>query len=75
MTCPWTMSPFFYKLLESDESLSDEQRQLAKKFYEDGYVTIDLNLSEYIIEKIKNDVAQNTGGKTQDKGYHYSQNP
>ena len=75
MTCPWTMSPFFYKLLENDTSLNDEQKALAKKFYEDGYVTIDLNLSDDIIEKIKNDVAQNVGGKTQDEGYHYSQNP
>ena len=69
------MSPFFYELLKSDLNLTFEERQLAQKFYEDGYVTIDLNLSEYIIEKIKNDVAQNEGGKTQDEGYHYSRNP
>ena len=75
MTCPWTMSPFFYELLRSDLDLTFEERQLAQKFYEDGYVTIDLNLSDYIIEKIKNDVAQNIGGKTQDEGYHYSKNP
>lgn len=75
MTCPWTMSPFFYKLLENDKSLSSEERQLAKKFYEDGYVTIDLNLPDDVIDIIKKDVTQNPGGKTQHDGYHYSHNP
>ena len=75
MTCPWTMSPFFYELLKSDLDLTFEERQLAQKFYEDGYVTIDLDLSESAIEKIKNDVGANPGGKTQHDGYHYSRNP
>ncbi len=75
MSCPWTLSPFFYELLKSDTSLTSEERLMAKQFYEDGYIILDLEISDNVIENVKNDVTKNPDGKTQEDLYHYSHNP
>jgi hypothetical protein len=48
---PWVESPFFYKLLDNS-NLSNEEKELCKKYHEDGYVIIDLELSDKTINDI-----------------------
>lgn len=71
---PWVESPFFYDLLEN-QNLSDDEKSIAKKFHEDGYVVIDLGLTDEQINEIKNEIDylnNRDNVTTQDKGYHYS---
>ena len=59
---PWIESPFFYKLLKAS-SLSEEDKAACIKFHEDGYLVLDLDLSEETIEGIKKDVLQKVNAK------------
>ncbi len=77
LNVPWTLSPFFYKILES-LSLSDSDKEICKKFYEDGYIVVDLELKDEFIEQLKEKVNQNLLNNkflTQDPRYHYSDSP
>ena len=74
---PWIESPFFYKLLKAS-SLSEEDKAACIKFHEDGYLVLDLDLSEETIEGVKKDVLQKVNAKevkVQADGYHYSDSP
>jgi hypothetical protein len=55
MSMPWVESPFFETLLKNSK-FSDDQKQLAKKYNADGYLIIDLGLSDSFIDNINNDV-------------------
>lgn len=71
---PWVESPFFYDLLESQE-LSEEQKNIAKKFHEDGYIVLDLGLTDTEIEELRSEIDylnNRDNVTTQDNGYHYS---
>ena len=50
MNWPWVESPFFSELLKNQD-LTDEQKELAIKFNKDGYVVIDLGLTDEEIEQ------------------------
>ena len=54
-TMPWVESPFFYDLLKNS-NYSDEQKKLATKYHEDGYVVLDLNLQDDFIDSLIDDV-------------------
>lgn len=71
---PWTISPFFYDLLEHDKQLNEEEKKTAIQFYEEGYCVVDLNLPDDFIESIKKDI-EKSNFKTQEEGYHYSEDP
>ena len=74
---PWIESPFFYELLESS-FLSKKEKALCAKFHEDGYLVLDLDLSDETIEGVKADVlgkVDDGEAKTQADGYHYSDSP
>lgn len=74
---PWIESPFFYKLLEQGNYTSAE-REMLVKYHEDGYVVIDLNLSDEYIDQIRIDInARLAEGSvtSQASGYHYTENP
>lgn len=74
-TIPWVESPFFYKLLESSE-LSEEEREQACTYHENGYVVVDLQLTDEFIEGLKKDILSSLDKmKTQEGGYHYSDSP
>jgi predicted ATPase len=45
MNWPWVESPFFNELIKHQE-LTDEQRELAIKLNKDGYVVLDLGLTD-----------------------------
>ena len=45
MNMPWVHSPVFNSILNNLE-ISEEQRELAEKFNKDGYVVVDLGLSD-----------------------------
>lgn len=71
---PWCESPFFYDLLKT-QNLSKEMESLAIQFHEDGYVILDLNLSDELLNELKNEIDQINNSdetKTQESGYHYS---
>lgn len=57
MSMPWVESPFFDSILENMD-VSDELRDLAKKYNKDGYVILDLNLTDDYISEINNDVSK-----------------
>ena len=44
---PWIESPFFYQLLEKS-NLTEEQKSNCKFYHENGYLIIDLNLTDEI---------------------------
>tara|TARA_B100000902_G_scaffold396007_1_gene455908 strand:- start:993 stop:1928 length:936 start_codon:yes stop_codon:yes gene_type:complete len=55
LTIPWVESPFFYSLLENSK-YTEEQKSLCIKYHEDGYVIIDLNLTEEEIQEVVDDM-------------------
>jgi hypothetical protein len=72
---PWVESPFFNELIKHQE-LTDEQKELAIKYNKDGYVVIDLNLTDEEIEQCKSDVNflnNKDDANIQNPRYHYSQ--
>jgi len=52
---PWIESPFFYSILDT-LSLTEEQKSLCKDFYENGYVVLDLQLSDKEVSDIVGDM-------------------
>ena len=77
MDCPWVESPFFYEILKNLD-LTKEDRELATHFHEEGYVKIDLNLSDKFISEMIDEITKKISDdnlKTQEGGYHYSEHP
>ena len=77
LTLPWTESPFFYDLLESS-NLTDEERQMAIKFHEKGYLIIDLELTDEFLGEVINDMygaIKRDSVKLQAEFYTYSDSP
>jgi ectoine hydroxylase-related dioxygenase (phytanoyl-CoA dioxygenase family) len=77
LSMPWVESPLFYDILENIE-ISDEEKEIAIKFHEDGYVILDLELSDEVIGDIFNDMklALTRESKTlQAEFYTYSDSP
>jgi ectoine hydroxylase-related dioxygenase (phytanoyl-CoA dioxygenase family) len=71
---PWVESPFFKELIKHQD-LTDEEKEIATKYNEDGYIILDLGLSdEEINELIKEIDYLNSKDdvKTQEQVYHYS---
>ena len=74
---PWVESPFFNLILKK-KKLSGYYSDLAKKFHKDGYVVINLNLSENFTTKINEDInlKLNEGNiKKNPSIYHYNESP
>jgi hypothetical protein len=53
MNWPWVESPFFKELI-NHQNLSESEKEIARKFNEDGYVIIDLGLSDEQISNLGN---------------------
>lgn len=49
---PWTASPFSESLINSDKSLSDEEKKLCLDFSKNGFVEIDLDLPDNFCEEL-----------------------
>ncbi len=74
---PWTESPFFNSILNT-KKISDYNKKLAKKFNKDGYIIIDLKISDKLINKANHDIELNLNlGKVKKnpKIYHYNESP
>lgn len=74
---PWVESPFFYDILKKKEGTS-EFKKLAKSFYENGYVVLDLKLSEKFINSINIDIDNKIKAGSFKKNpniYHYNSSP
>ena len=52
---PWIESPFFNELIKH-QNLTDEQRELSQKINQDGYVILDLGLSDEQIDNFKKEI-------------------
>lgn len=77
LNVPWTESPFFYELLENN-SHSEYQKEIAKKFHEDGYVIINTEIDDTLINSINEDVdnaIHRESVKLQAEFYTYSDSP
>jgi hypothetical protein len=71
---PFCESPFFYDLIKNVD-LTEEEKRLVIQFHEEGYVVLDLNLTDEELDEYKKEIDNlnhSKNLKTQDKGYHYS---
>ena len=71
---PWIRVSIFELILNQKKNISQNKIKLAKKFNRDGYIIIDLNLSDKFIQKIKKDIDKklNEGNvKKNPSIYHY----
>jgi ectoine hydroxylase-related dioxygenase (phytanoyl-CoA dioxygenase family) len=71
---PWVESPFFNELIEH-QNLSEDNKKIARQFNEQGYILLDLGLSDNEINDLIEEINRlNSIGdiKTQENGYHYS---
>ena len=72
---PWVESPFFDKIIENS-SYTDEEKQLLTEYNRNGYVVIDLELTEEYIDSLVSSMISSIDNiKTQDPKYHYSDSP
>jgi hypothetical protein len=74
MNWPWVESPFFKELV-NHQNLTDVEKEIATKFNNDGYIIVDLELTDNQIESFKNEIDYLNSKddiKTQEGGYHYS---
>lgn len=75
MDIPWIESPFFYKILETSTYTKEEQ-DLLIKYHEDGYLVLDLELTDSFIDTLLTGIHSELDKlKTQDNRYHYSDSP
>jgi len=73
MTIPWIESPFFYKLLDNS-NLSKTEKEQCIYYHENGYLVLDLELEDSLIEEINYDVSSILESKnfTDQKIYEYT---
>lgn len=72
---PWIESPFFYEILNNSD-YSDDEKQILTKYHEDGYLVIDLELTDEFVDSLMNGIHSELDKlKTQDNRYHYSDSP
>lgn len=77
LNTPWVESPFFYDILKKEKT-TNEFKRLATKFYEDGYIVVDLNLSDRFIDEINRDINNKIKEGSIKKNpdiYHYNSSP
>ena len=55
LSIPWVESPFFYSLLENSDH-TEEVKEMCKYYHENGYLIIDLDLTDEEIQPIVNDM-------------------
>lgn len=77
LSVSWLESPFSNQLILYDENLTMVEKSLCYEYAHNGYVIVNLGLSDEFINSIKNDVDSELekNVKLQEKGYHYTDNP
>ena len=74
---PWVESPFFYEILKKEKATT-QFKKLATKFHENGYVIIDLKLTNKFINTINKDIDDRVKSGSYKKNpniYHYNSSP
>ena len=72
---PFIESPFFNKILENS-NYSEEEKNILINYYTNGYLTIDLELTDEFVDTLLKDVKNELESlKTQSGKYHYSDSP
>lgn len=77
MNIPWTESPFFLKLLDN-KGHSDLERETLINFHNKGYIILDLDLDNQIIDNLKNDIDKliySSKLKTNSSFFSYNESP
>lgn len=77
LSLPWTESPFFYDILNSS-LLTENEKQMAIDFHENGYVILDLELTDDFVSQVVSDMyfaLERDNVKIQAEFYTYSDSP
>lgn len=76
LSVPWVESPFFYELLEN-MNLTNQHRDMAIKYHEEGYVVLDLDLNDTFIDSLISDVKYllSSGEANRQIEYEYTESP
>lgn len=75
MDIPWIESPFFESVLNNSD-YNEEEEKILRYYNENGYIVIDLELTDFYIESLLDLVKKEINDiKTQDPKYHYSDSP
>lgn len=76
---PWIESPFFEKILNcklKNKEISAKEAELCIKFNNDGYIILDLDVTNHFLNAVNTDVkALSNSAKKQEAGYHYNDSP
>ncbi len=77
LSMPWTMSPFFWTLLNESTTLNSISKSLCMRYVTEGYIVVDLELSDDYINEIITDTIRlsKEDAVKQHKRYHYSDGP
>lgn len=76
MSMPWVESPFFMDLAARRTDLTSEQIEMLCDFNRDGYIIVDLDLTDVEIQNIIIDMyAMTDQVPKQAEGYHYNESP
>ncbi len=77
LNMPWLLSPFFWTILTDAKAMSTTSKSLCMRFAMDGYITIDLELSEQDLTAIIDDMLSlsKENPTVQDQRFHYSDGP
>ena len=72
---PFIESPFFHKVV-GNSNYSDEELEILFDYHRNGYITIDLELTDEFVDTLLKDVKSELESlKTQNDKYHYSDSP
>jgi ectoine hydroxylase-related dioxygenase (phytanoyl-CoA dioxygenase family) len=75
LNIPWTESPFFSELIKNSNH-TEKEIQMANKFNKDGYVIIDLNITDQDCNNISDDVyklIKDENSSVQSDHYQYNE--
>jgi len=72
---PFIESPFFHKVV-GNNNYSNEELEILFDYHRNGYITIDLELTDEFVDTLLKDVKSELESlKTQNGKYHYSDSP
>lgn len=72
---PFIESPFFHKVV-GNNNYSNEELEILFDYHRNGYITIDLELTDEFVDTLLTDVKSELESlKTQNGKYHYSDSP
>jgi len=76
LNVPWVESPFFYELLKNN-NFTDKQKEMATQYHEEGYLIVDLDISDNDIETLRKEIHDHVeeGTSNRQTNYEYTDSP